>query len=213
MAFTLADRLGAKSSSCSVPGCTRTWISMASAKGAKLGGRGAASPDDPASSMCDPCREAYAKAEDVERPCDRPGCNGTWTWPVMQQMQAFAGKRPPPAGLCAEDEARLGVARGQDGSVRGARVHAHLAVFAAGAAARGRARGRATTADPALRAVRGRVPQAEGSRRSLRHQRLRQEVELAGAGADRGLRAGAAQRSAASDVRPLQGRLRRDRRS
>jgi hypothetical protein len=81
---------------------------MASAKGAKLGGRGAASPDDPASSMCDPCRETYATAEDVERPCDRPGCSGTWTWTVAQQMQAFAGKRPPPAGLCAEDEARLG---------------------------------------------------------------------------------------------------------
>jgi len=106
--FTLADRLGAKSSPCSVPGCTRTWLSMTSAKGAKLGGRGAADPADPASSMCDPCREAFAKTKNVERPCDRPGCSGTWTWSVMQQMEAFAGKRPPPAGLCAEDEARLG---------------------------------------------------------------------------------------------------------
>jgi len=73
----------------------------------KLGGRGAADPKDPASSMCDPCREAYAKTTDVERPCDRPGCAGTWTWPVMQQMEAFAAKRPAPAGLCADDEARL----------------------------------------------------------------------------------------------------------
>src|SRR5262245_14973418 len=63
--FTLADRLGAKSSPCTVPGCTRTWISMASAKGAKLGGRGAANASDPASSMCDPCRDAYAKTKDV----------------------------------------------------------------------------------------------------------------------------------------------------
>src|ERR1044071_2566978 len=109
--FTLADRLGAKSSPCSVPGCTRTWLSMASAQKkmtAKLGGRGAADPNDPASSMCDPCREAYARTKDAERPCDRPGCTGTWTWTVMQQMEAFAGKRPPPAGLCADDESRLG---------------------------------------------------------------------------------------------------------
>ena len=80
---------------------------MASAKGAKLGGRGAANPSDPASSMCDPCREAYAKTKDVERPCDRPGCTGTRTWSVAQQMEAFATKRPPPAGLCADDERRL----------------------------------------------------------------------------------------------------------
>jgi hypothetical protein len=81
---------------------------MASAKGAKLGGRGAADPADPASSMCDPCRDAFAKAKDAARPCDRPGCNGTWTWTVMQQMEAFASKRPAPTGLCADDEARLG---------------------------------------------------------------------------------------------------------
>jgi len=105
--FTLADRLGAKSSPCSVTGCTRTWLSMTSAKGAKLGGRGAPDPKDPASSMCDPCREAFAKTKDAERPCDRPGCTGTWTWTVTQQMEAFATKRPAPASLCAEDEARL----------------------------------------------------------------------------------------------------------
>jgi hypothetical protein len=80
---------------------------MTSAKGAKLGGRGAANAADPASSMCDPCRDVYAKAKDVERPCDRPGCSGTWTWTVAQQMEAFATKRPPPPGLCAEDERRL----------------------------------------------------------------------------------------------------------
>ena len=81
---------------------------MASAKGAKLGGRGAANPSDPASSMCDPCRDTFAKAKDVERACDRPGCTGTWTWTVSEQMEAFAGKRQPPAGLCADDERRLG---------------------------------------------------------------------------------------------------------
>jgi hypothetical protein len=108
--FTLADRLGAKSSPCSVPGCSRTWITLAASKGkgiSKLGGRGAADPADPASSMCDPCREKFAKAADQQRRCDRPGCDGTWTWPVMQQMEAFATGRKPPAGLCAADEAKL----------------------------------------------------------------------------------------------------------
>ena len=105
--FTLADRLGAKSSPCSVPGCTRTWISLAGGKGAKLGGRGAADPTDPASSMCDPCRTAYGKTTDAERPCDRPGCDGTWTWTVAQQMAAFATGAAPPHNLCAGCEAKL----------------------------------------------------------------------------------------------------------
>ncbi|HVU49150.1 MAG TPA: hypothetical protein VHL80_00600 [Polyangia bacterium] len=113
LGFTLADRLGAKSLPCSVPGCTRTWISMAGAGASKngkslnLGGRGAAKPDDPASSMCDPCREKLAKTRDQERGCDRPGCTGKWTWPVAAQLEAFATKRPPPQGLCAEDEQKL----------------------------------------------------------------------------------------------------------
>ncbi|HVV15597.1 MAG TPA: hypothetical protein VHH90_00230 [Polyangia bacterium] len=106
--FTLADRLGAKSSPCSVAGCTRTWISIAGGKAAKLGGRGAADPSDPTSSMCDPCREAYRRVEDAQRPCDRPGCDGTWTWPAMAQVEAAAGNRPAPRGLCAGCEAKLG---------------------------------------------------------------------------------------------------------
>ena len=110
--FTLADRLGAKSSPCSVPGCSRTWLSMASAKGAKLGGRGAARSRRIRRRRCAiPAGTTYAKAKDVERPCDRAGCSGTWTWTVTQQMEAFAGKRPPPTGLCADDERRLGGAR------------------------------------------------------------------------------------------------------
>jgi hypothetical protein len=106
--FTLADRLGAKSSPCSVPGCARTWISMASGKGAKLGGRGAADPADPASSMCDPCRQVYGKATDALRPCDRPGCQGTWAWPALDQVEAAANNRRPPQRLCASCEDKLG---------------------------------------------------------------------------------------------------------
>ncbi len=105
--FTLADRLGAKSSPCSVAGCTRTWISIAGGKGAKLGGRGAADPNDPASSMCDPCREKFARVKDAERPCDRPGCDGTWTWPAKAQLEAFATNKQPPRGMCAACEGKL----------------------------------------------------------------------------------------------------------
>jgi hypothetical protein len=111
LGFTLADRLGAKSLPCSVPGCTRTWISMAGTskqgKNLNLGGRGAANPSDPASSMCDPCRDKLAKTRDQERACDRPGCTGKWTWSVAAQMEAFATKRTAPQGLCADDEAKL----------------------------------------------------------------------------------------------------------
>jgi hypothetical protein len=113
LGFTLADRLGAKSLPCTVPGCTRTWISMAGAgankngKTLNLGGRGAAKADDPASSMCDPCREKLAKTRDQERNCDRPGCEGKWTWKVAAQLEAFAQKKPAPQGLCAEDEQKL----------------------------------------------------------------------------------------------------------
>ena len=102
LGFTLADRLGAKSLPCSVPGCTRTWISLAgSGKGLKLGGRSAPDPNDPASAMCDPCREKFASLRDAERACARPGCDGTWTWSADAQLKAFATKQQPPTVLCA----------------------------------------------------------------------------------------------------------------
>jgi hypothetical protein len=104
--FTLADRLGAKSLPCSVAGCSRTWISLSG--NLALGGRTAADPNDPASGMCDPCREKFAKLGDAQRACDRPGCSGTWTWPLMAQLEAFASKRQPPTHLCADCEQRLG---------------------------------------------------------------------------------------------------------
>ena len=76
-------------------------------KSVNLGGRGAAKADDPASSMCDPCRDKLAKARDQERACDRPGCSGKWTWPVAAQMEAFATKRPAPQSLCGDCEQKL----------------------------------------------------------------------------------------------------------
>ena len=44
----------------------------------------------------------------MQRDCDRPGCAGKWTWSVAAQMEAFATKRPPPQGLCADCEGKLG---------------------------------------------------------------------------------------------------------
>jgi hypothetical protein len=75
--------------------------------GLKLGGRGAAKTDDPASSMCDPCRDKLGKTRDQERACDRPGCTGKWTWPVAAQLEAFATKRPAPQSLCGDCEGKL----------------------------------------------------------------------------------------------------------
>ena len=106
MGFTLADRLGAKSIPCAVAGCSRTWIQM-TGKGAKLGGRTAGDDSDPASKMCEPCRDKFRALSDAERPCDRPGCTSTWTWTVQAQLEAFATRRSPPPHLCAEDEAKL----------------------------------------------------------------------------------------------------------
>jgi hypothetical protein len=106
LGFTLADRLGAKSIPCSVPGCSRTWIQMAG-NSAKLGGRPAASDSDPTSRMCEPCRDKFRATSDVERRCARPGCTGTWTWTAAEQMTAFASRQPPPDRLCDDDTRRM----------------------------------------------------------------------------------------------------------
>ncbi len=178
--FTLADRLGAKSSPCSVPGCTRTWISIAGGKGAKLGGRGAADPSDPASSMCDPCRETFAKRHGRAAPLRSPGLRRN----LDLDRQGRRWRRSPPsasrrAGLCAGCEAKLAALEDKPlpcavpGCTRTSVFSRKRAQLLAGA----------PEIEPALagaplRAVRGRLPQAEGPRRPLRHQRLRAEVDL-----------------------------------
>lgn len=78
-----------------------------SGKNSKLGGRAPGSEEDPASTMCDPCREKFGTLTEVQRPCDRAGCENTWTWPVKAQLEAFATGRKPQPHLCAEDEAKL----------------------------------------------------------------------------------------------------------
>jgi hypothetical protein len=103
--FTLADRLGAKTVPCRVSGCTRTWIQLSNAA-LKLG-TGAADANDPTAGMCEPCRGKAKEVKDVQRGCDRPGCEGTWTWPAQAQLEAFATKKPAPKRLCAECETKL----------------------------------------------------------------------------------------------------------
>jgi hypothetical protein len=103
--FTLADRLGAKTQPCRVKGCSRTWLQLSS-KALALGG-GSVDPSDPSAGMCEPCRTKLRGLRDLERPCERPGCGGSWTWPLMAQLEAFATRRPPPRGLCADCEATL----------------------------------------------------------------------------------------------------------
>jgi hypothetical protein len=99
--FTLADRLGAKSVPCRVAGCSRTWIQLSN-KAFGLGGSMAPAAGDATEGMCDPCREKFRTLQDSLRPCDRKGCTGTWTWPVMAQLEAFATKRPAPKHLCED---------------------------------------------------------------------------------------------------------------
>lgn len=103
--FTLADRLGAKSVPCRVPGCTRTWLQLSS-KAFALGA--GASNDDPATSgMCEPCRDKSRRLQDVERKCDRPGCTNTWLWSAESQLESFASERPAPKRLCGSCQTLL----------------------------------------------------------------------------------------------------------
>jgi hypothetical protein len=50
--------------------------------------------------MCEPCREQSRRLHDVERKCDRPGCENSWTWTAAAQLEAFAAERPAPKRLC-----------------------------------------------------------------------------------------------------------------
>lgn len=103
--FTLADRLGAKSLPCRVRGCARTYIQLSS-KAFGLG-RAASEGDAASEGMCEPCREKSRRVHDVERKCDRPGCDGTWTWTAAAQLEAFACDRPAPKQLCVACQSLL----------------------------------------------------------------------------------------------------------
>lgn len=104
--FTLADRLGAKTVPCRVRGCSRTLLQFAN-KALTLASNAPDDPNDPAAGMCEPCRKRLKELKEAQRPCERPGCSGTWTWAVAGQLEAFATRRPTPKGLCAECESKL----------------------------------------------------------------------------------------------------------
>ncbi len=104
--FTLADRLGTKTLPCRVEGCTRTWLQLGS-KALALGGGAVVDPSDPGAGMCEPCKKKLASLTDKQRRCDVPGCNGTWTWTVKDQLEAFAAHRAPPKNMCASCEQKL----------------------------------------------------------------------------------------------------------
>jgi hypothetical protein len=108
LGFTLADRLGARTVPCKVAGCTRTWVQLGG-KALALGKPGTAAADnDPGAGLCEPCKKKLATLADKQRRCDIPGCTGTFTWTVKEQLEAFAAHKQPPRGLCSSCEARMG---------------------------------------------------------------------------------------------------------
>jgi hypothetical protein len=104
--FTLADRLGAKTVPCRVPGCTRTWLQFGGKAALSFGARTDAA-GTPGAGMCDPCKKKLSSLTEKQRRCDVPGCNNTWTWSVDAQLEAFASHRPPPKHLCSSCEEKL----------------------------------------------------------------------------------------------------------
>jgi hypothetical protein len=52
--------------------------------------------------MCDECFARLHTLEDLEQPCSKSGCEGTWVWNRFQQLEYIAQEREliPPKGLC-----------------------------------------------------------------------------------------------------------------
>ena len=213
--FTLADRLGAKSSPCSVQGCTRTWISIAGGQGrqARRPRRGR-----PGRSRVVDVRSRAARSSrasrDAQRPCDRArAATEPGPGPPTAQLEAFATKRPGAARAVRRLRGEAGRAGGQAAPLLGPGLHALVGLHQASAAAGRRARRRARAAGaPMCGQCEGVYQQAEGPPGQLRHQRLQAQVDLERRRADPGLRQRPVQRAAPPHVRRVQGRLRRHRR-
>ena len=94
---------------CRVRGCNNVWqISGEDALRNVARGR-AARPER----MCDECYGKFMELADLELPCTKPGCEGTWTWNRFQQLEHGLAGRPadrPPRGLCkpCRDQMREG---------------------------------------------------------------------------------------------------------
>jgi len=97
--FTLGDRLGAKTVDCRVRGCKRTWLDLSSSPtfGGGSGNEG----------LCDPCKKKLPSLKDLDEPCARTGCTGTWKLDREAQIELFATGRPTPRALCASCEDEL----------------------------------------------------------------------------------------------------------
>ncbi|MBR0458473.1 MAG: hypothetical protein IJJ26_04490 [Victivallales bacterium] len=51
--------------------------------------------------MCDECYAKYQTLEDKEVPCSKPGCDGTWVWTRIKQLESqMLGHTTPPRGFC-----------------------------------------------------------------------------------------------------------------
>ena len=98
---------------CRVPGCddTWTWSPMAQLEAWV----GAGKPDEmpqPPGRMCNDCYSHYRKFKPVEVECKISGCDDTWTWSPMAQLEAWVGAgRPdempqPPGRMCDDCYAR-----------------------------------------------------------------------------------------------------------
>jgi hypothetical protein len=93
---------------CRTSGCKRTWTwSRSDQLDACMAGK--AAPKAPAR-MCQTCFETFSGTKDVERPCRRSGCKGTWTDKRGAQLaRAVRGKVGDPyPRYCAECERELG---------------------------------------------------------------------------------------------------------
>jgi lysophospholipase L1-like esterase len=65
--------------------------------------------------MCDECYAKFMALEDIQLPCTKPDCEGTWTWNRFQQLEHQLGGRSadrPPRGLC--DGCREEMRQGED---------------------------------------------------------------------------------------------------
>lgn len=101
--FTLGDRLGLKVAECRVRGCTRTWTDLSANPALAEATTGA----DETRGMCEPCRRRWAKLNDREMACARPGCEGTWHWSRQAQLENQAAGRPEPSHFCGSCEQKL----------------------------------------------------------------------------------------------------------
>lgn len=52
--------------------------------------------------MCEECFATLNTLNDIELPCSKPGCDGTWIWNRYQQLEAMHSKNPEakPRGFC-----------------------------------------------------------------------------------------------------------------